>query len=564
MKKGNRSTLDHPILSYLEGLIDFSQSFNHVIWHITNRCNLICTYCYTSSSPWEEKESEEVLIHTARAIGMISPLKLSVIGGEPLLVKNLPQLLKIIKDLSPKTEIHIDTNLTLLTPQLYQQLHTLVAYWNTTIDHYLPEKHNTTRGLFHQTVENIKFLVDNGERVNVVVVVTSINYKDLENIVYFLLSLGVDKVVLARSKPLGRGANDPNVLRDEELGKAMEKVANLVDNRKVFATGWFHRDIPDYYGLESCYCGVYQFTVNWRGEAVPCESMIHERGIDIATLAKEGLNGKEIVKKLSEAFRRWGALVLLYPAVCVECELKNTCRKSCRYQALKHSNNPLGRPILCNMKTASLYDVIGYTYYSPIYPEGRARWKTYTAYMVETFLKKYGSFVEYGAGGGVWIAFAEQLHNRIVRGYEILPSMIQLWELYKMKHSLKSEIIKRNVLHVEEHAPVIMVDNFITHFNEEELVSLFSGAKGPLLLEFVSTTPKNREGKSRLGKVEFEEKIEVIGRNKVRKTVCRGSICHTTYQYLYTADEVLKLLDKSGKKTKHYEERGRWVYVVAE
>ncbi len=554
----------HPVLEYTSGLTKFRQSFNHIIWHITNRCNLECTYCYTSSSPFEEKEDKDALFDTAEAISIISPLKLSVIGGEPLVVKELPEILRIIKYKSPRTEIHIDTNLSLLTPELYEKLKDVVAYCNTTVDHYIPEKHNTTRGLFHQTVKNIRFLVEKGERVNVVVVVTKVNYRDLDKIVEFLISLGVDKVVLARSKPAGRGLYDINILKGKELKEAIETVSSLVDNKKVFATGWFHEKIPDYYGLDSCYCGVYQFTLNWRGEAVPCESMIHEKGVNLVRLVREGKKREEIINTLRKSFRKWAELTLIYPAVCVECEIRDRCRKSCRYQTLNVSFNPLGRPVYCNIKDANIYDVIGYNYYSPIYPEGKSRWKTYTAFMVERFVDEYGSFTEFGAGGGVWVSFAEQNKGVVVKGYEILPSMIQLWELYKHKHRLRSDIVKRDVRYAKEKNPVIMVDNFITHFDEGSLKALFYNVKGPILLEFTESQPKNVHQTVTFGGIKFEEKMEVLGGRKVKKTVCRKRVCAIVYQYFYTYDDVVDLLKNTGKDIVYYEKRGRWVYIVAE
>ena len=86
-----------------------------IIWHITNKCNLSCSYCYTDShigATGSLKTSE--LYDIADAINNTKANLVTIIGGEPFTVKELPSIVEKLIEVKNR-KINIDTNGTYLT-----------------------------------------------------------------------------------------------------------------------------------------------------------------------------------------------------------------------------------------------------------------------------------------------------------------------------------------------------------------------------------------------------------------------------------------------------------------
>lgn len=69
-------------------------------WDITNRCNLMCKHCYAESN--SRKPSEDLPLDTVKnVVDQLSDLGCVIIalaGGEPLMRKDLPQIIEYIKN----------------------------------------------------------------------------------------------------------------------------------------------------------------------------------------------------------------------------------------------------------------------------------------------------------------------------------------------------------------------------------------------------------------------------------------------------------------------------------
>ena len=71
----------------------------HVSWVLTSRCNLACEYCLEDSVPADADDvPEELRDLIAREIVENRVLKVSISGGEPLLVESLPRLIARLRE----------------------------------------------------------------------------------------------------------------------------------------------------------------------------------------------------------------------------------------------------------------------------------------------------------------------------------------------------------------------------------------------------------------------------------------------------------------------------------
>lgn len=81
-----------------------------IIWHITQRCNLACEYCFTDSSPASPAPlAAGALRHTVRAINESRAALVTIIGGEPFTVRGLPEDVEALLSSSDR-KVNIDTN----------------------------------------------------------------------------------------------------------------------------------------------------------------------------------------------------------------------------------------------------------------------------------------------------------------------------------------------------------------------------------------------------------------------------------------------------------------------
>lgn len=112
--------------------------------HLTKRCNLRCTHCYSSSSPDERGTLPAVLvkraIHSAAELGYNT---VSFSGGEPLLMNELPEIAREAHQLG--MHVNLVTNGMLLTERRVAELEGSVDAVAISLDG-VPERHNRMRG----------------------------------------------------------------------------------------------------------------------------------------------------------------------------------------------------------------------------------------------------------------------------------------------------------------------------------------------------------------------------------------------------------------------------------
>tara|TARA_R110000851_G_scaffold185745_1_gene335010 strand:- start:956 stop:2113 length:1158 start_codon:yes stop_codon:yes gene_type:complete len=99
-----------------------------------NTCNFACTYCDENySSVWAQiegvpdKMTNKAMIDTFEFVKKnIKKLKtIYMAGGEPFLIKENLKIIELVRKENPDLLLRINTNLSILTPKLYEQLKTL-------------------------------------------------------------------------------------------------------------------------------------------------------------------------------------------------------------------------------------------------------------------------------------------------------------------------------------------------------------------------------------------------------------------------------------------------------
>ncbi len=177
---------------------------------ITSRCNLDCPYCYSSDENHFELSSHEIEGITEKIIKELHPFEISYEGGEPFIRKDIMELIRWGVEnicLGAGLGFSVLTNGSLLTTDQIREISILqrkakgLFTLQISLDSTEKNIHNQLRGLFKETMESIKNLINYKIDFVVGMVITSINISHIIHDIERLSSLKVKRVLLMNMMP---------------------------------------------------------------------------------------------------------------------------------------------------------------------------------------------------------------------------------------------------------------------------------------------------------------------------------------------------------------------------
>ena len=146
-------------------------------YYVTYRCNASCGFCdiWEKPSPYITLEQAE---HNLRDLKKLGVRVIDFTGGEPLLHRQLPQLLQLAKRFGFITTV---TTNTLLYPKYAEALHGLVDMLHFSLDSVHEELHNKSRGVkcYNKFLESIEVAARLAEKPDVLFTVNSSNIHEI-------------------------------------------------------------------------------------------------------------------------------------------------------------------------------------------------------------------------------------------------------------------------------------------------------------------------------------------------------------------------------------------------
>ncbi|WP_070000610.1 putative heme d1 biosynthesis radical SAM protein NirJ1 [Cellulosilyticum sp. I15G10I2] len=212
-----------------------------VVWNCTNTCNLKCKHCYADSKP--EQFKEELDTEEAKAlIDDLASLKVPVLlisGGEPLLRKDLFELLEYTREKNIRTTV--STNGTLIDKETAKHLKQRgVSYVGISLDG-LGVNNDIFRGVqgsFDKAADGIRNCLDIGQKVGLRFTINRSNYDQLEDIFYFIKEEGIPRVCFYHLAYSGRGSKmiEEDITPEEKrlaMDLIMKKALKLRDKVEI-------------------------------------------------------------------------------------------------------------------------------------------------------------------------------------------------------------------------------------------------------------------------------------------------------------------------------------------
>jgi radical SAM protein with 4Fe4S-binding SPASM domain len=195
-----------------------------IAWNCTRQCNLNCIHCYASAdnkkSPNELTTAEgETLVRDLADFGV--PVILFS-GGEPLMRKDLFQLIRLAKSLGIRTAL--STNGTVITDDIAKQIQDIgfsevgisLDGIGATNDHFRGKK-----GAFDAALAGIRKCKALDLRVSLRLTITKHNFEDIPAIMQLVEDEGIERVCFYHLSYSGRG----EIIRKEDVDLVTTRAA---------------------------------------------------------------------------------------------------------------------------------------------------------------------------------------------------------------------------------------------------------------------------------------------------------------------------------------------------
>ncbi len=343
-----RGILQEP--QYLNTTIDFGLQSCYL--HVTQACNLQCRTCYSWRENRNDRKQELSLEEMEGILSELSRngLKTLVIsGGEPLMRRDLPEILRLAKQRYQIPKIVLITNGTLVTPKIAERLAPWVDEVSVSLDG--PEEainaYIRGRGNFDRAIRGVRFFRDASVKsVSLLSTLTHYNLPYVSDFRDLAEQLGVG---LSFSMFVGVGAgsspeSEDLYLTPEDLvtiGKFIMKgevrLQLDTEGNDVLPFAQNNSEVMKI-NLDSrvgCGVGARIIAIDYDGGVYPCHMLMRPE-LRMGTLLQDSLEDILLNSTLGKFFR---LLDVDSIDVCKKCSLRYFCGGGCRASAYSSSGS---------------------------------------------------------------------------------------------------------------------------------------------------------------------------------------------------------------------------------
>ena len=258
-----------------------------LFFEVTLRCNARCEHCGSSCGDTIQKDEitkEEIMgvLDDVRARIGTDPkeVMINITGGEPLVRKDLFEIMEYADKLG--FPWGMTTNGMLINKEIVKKMRDTHMYSVSVSLDGLKETHEKFRKVpncYEKILNGLKLML-NEPSIKVVQVTTCVNkknIKELDELYYLLLGLGIKYWRIIQVDPIGRARDNDDILLDSEGIKNMVRFISekkLENNMDItYGCGHYLGPIRDRYVRELpylCYTGFYIGSVLSNGDIFVC------------------------------------------------------------------------------------------------------------------------------------------------------------------------------------------------------------------------------------------------------------------------------------------------------
>ena len=260
---------------------------------VTYQCQCRCAMCYAAklSDPGKKPMSVEQIARLWEECHGLGAIHVNVTGGEPLLRKDLCEVIGALKPAS--TIVSMVTNGVLLTPERVDQLKAAgLRYLQVSVDSLDPDEHDRLRGVpgtFQHLVDGAEYARKAGLTVCFSTVISHdalMHPEKIQAIIDFSAARGAFLLFNLASTSGGWTGHKEVLLTEEDLRMVREFRKNPTVRQDL---------MYNFIGRSGCPAGTEKFYVTAYGDVTPCD-MIH---VSFGNVLREPV--KDIWKRMYSA-----------------------------------------------------------------------------------------------------------------------------------------------------------------------------------------------------------------------------------------------------------------------
>jgi MoaA/NifB/PqqE/SkfB family radical SAM enzyme len=246
---------------------------------ITKLCNAKCDFC----DYWQTRH-ETRLSDYRPVIKKINPLVVVITGGEPMLRKDLPDIVRQVKECSIFIFTSMVTKGDLLTLEKAEELFAAgIDQIAVSLD-FPGEKHDSYRGipgLWNHLSNLLPELSRRFSKKSIVLntIIMEDNLDQIIDIAHKAKEWGVS--ISFSSYSVMKTNNSSHFIKQQKLEKIREVVNNLIELRRkwkgvIVSTEYYLREVPEYFergGVPDCLAGINMIQVTPSGHLKRCSEM---------------------------------------------------------------------------------------------------------------------------------------------------------------------------------------------------------------------------------------------------------------------------------------------------
>ena len=283
---------------------------------VTDRCNLRCVYCMPEEGieniSHEEILSYDEIIRICKCIAKLGIKKIKITGGEPLVRKDIIDLIKEIKEINGIDEVTITTNGVLLYEMADKLYEAGIDAVNISLDTLNKDKFLkiTRRDKYENVSMAIDKLIDLGVRVKInCLAIKENNLSEIVKIAAYSKNNNID-VRFIELMPIGYGKNYTGISNEVILGLLEDEYGSFKKVKEKRGNGpavYYKNDkFKGYIGLISAIsnefcetCNRVRLTAN--GFLKLC--LHYNKGIDLKEPIRSDITDKELENMIYHAIR---------------------------------------------------------------------------------------------------------------------------------------------------------------------------------------------------------------------------------------------------------------------
>jgi MoaA/NifB/PqqE/SkfB family radical SAM enzyme len=278
-------------------------------WQVTYRCNFRCSFCgyWKMGNRREEELSVSDFALGARKLRKLAPLFISLAGGEPLIRKDLPE---IVSAVSAYHFPFITTNGWLVKPETARRLFRSGLMGAVVSLDFADEKlHDQNRGregAFKKAIEAVRCFVqartDRIQKVNVTAVLLRENVDQIEKLIILAGKLGAEFTLQPYADIKTNGKKD-QVITDHAI--TQEVSGHLLRLKRKYphfkSSREYLRRYDEFFqrGIGGCQAGRLFFNIDDRGDIAKCVEDMENPVGNIKTMGIDQLKNALLQEQIS-------------------------------------------------------------------------------------------------------------------------------------------------------------------------------------------------------------------------------------------------------------------------